>query len=388
MIPESVLNPARPHLFGMTVPEVIAHLGAHGIAATERDARRLLAHLVSAGRQDLDLVKPVKREILRSVDTLFDRQRLELVDRVADPFDNFVKYLFRSPDGALTEAVRIPLHKEGRFSVCLSSQVGCAMRCDFCATGRLGLTRNLAAWEMVAAFVAVRDEAPGRVSGAVFQGQGEPFHNYDEVIRAASILCDPCGGRISAQAITISTVGLVPQIHRYASEGHRFRLIVSLTSAIAERRRGLLPVAGRFSMDEVKGALRAYAESTGKRATVAWVLMGGVNHGEDELEALRELAREVPIRVNLIDVNVAADVRREADASPRSRTSEATSTSTPQACAVNDAREGGYRVATDDERSALLDGLEAASIPFIRRYSGGKNRHAACGMLAAQHASS
>jgi 23S rRNA (adenine2503-C2)-methyltransferase len=358
MIPESVVDPRRPHLFGMRVPEVVAHLARHGVSSTERDARRLLAHLVSMGKEDLELVKPIRKEIIRAVDTAFDRRRLELVERVTDPFDSFVKYLFRSPDGALTEAVRIPLHKEGRFSVCLSSQVGCAMRCDFCATGRLGLTRNLAAWEMVAAFMAVRDEVVregvGRVSGAVFQGQGEPFHNYDEVIRAASILCDPCGGRISAQAITISTVGLVPQIHRYAEEGHNFRLIVSLTSAVAERRRGLLPVAGRFSMDEVKGALRAYADSTGKRATVAWVLMGGLNHTDDELEGLRELARDVPIRLNLID--------------------------------VNDARDEGYRPATDEERHAFLDGLEAASIPFIRRYSGGKGRHAACGMLAAEHA--
>ncbi len=101
---------------------------------------------------------------------------------------------------ALSEAVRIPLHKPGCFSVCLSSQVGCAMGCTFCATGRLGLTRNLAAWEMVAACLTVRDEAPGRTTGVVFQGQGEPFHNYDEVIRAARVLSHPCGGKISAAA--------------------------------------------------------------------------------------------------------------------------------------------------------------------------------------------
>lgn len=353
MIPPSVVDPERPHLFGMRAPELASWLSERGVRASEGDARRILAHLISNGRRDLDLVKPVRREITRAIDARFDRQRLEIVERVTDPSDGFVKYLFRSPDGALTEAVRIPLHKEGRFTVCLSSQVGCAMRCDFCATGRLGLRRNLAAWEMIAAFVAVRDEAPGRVTGAVFQGQGEPFHNYDEVIRAASILCDPCGGRISAPAITISTVGLVPQIRRYARERHRFRLIVSLTSAVAERRRGLLPVAGRFSMDEVKDALREYAESTGNRATVAWVLMGGVNDGPDELEGLRELARDVPIRVNLIDVN-GASVQ-------------------------------GYRTSTDEERNTFVDGLDALSIPFIRRYSGGKARSAACGMLAAEH---
>lgn len=342
-----------PHLFGLRAHEVVAHLAEHGVAATEAEARRVLAHVVSRGEDDLDLPRPVKREVSAAIARHFDRRPLEIVERVTDPDDGFVKYLFRSPDGALTEAVRIPLHKPGCFSVCLSSQVGCAMRCDFCATGRLGLSRNLAAWEMVAAFRAVRDETPGRVTGAVFQGQGEPFHNYDEVIRAASILCDPCGGRISAPAITISTVGLVPQIRRYAREGHRFRLIVSLTSAVADRRRLLLPVAGRFSMEEVIDALREYASATGKRATVAWVLMGGVNHDASEIEQLRALSAEVPIRLNLID--------------------------------VNDARSDGYRRATPDELRTFVDDLSELSIPIIRRYSGGQNRHAACGMLSAQH---
>lgn len=345
----------RPHLFGVRASELVAHLAEHGVSATERDARRVLAHVISEGAGDLMPRKGVKRAVVDAIDQCFDRAPLEIVERVTDPFDKFVKYLFRSPDGALSEAVRIPLHKPGCFSVCLSSQVGCAMKCDFCATGRLGLTRSLAAWEMVAAFRAVRDEAEGRVTGAVFQGQGEPFHNYDEVIRAASILCDPCGGRISAQAITISTVGLVPQIRRYAREGHRFRLIVSLTSAVPDKRRSLLPVAGRFSMEEVADALREYAEASGKRPTVAWVLMGGVNHGDDEIAHLRALLETVPVRLNLID--------------------------------VNDAREGGYRRATDEERKAFLDRLQELSVPFIRRYSGGQGRHAACGMLAAQHSS-
>jgi 23S rRNA (adenine2503-C2)-methyltransferase len=344
----------RPHLFGLRDSEVVEHLARHGVRATDREARRVLGHLLSLGHATLDgMPRPISRRTREAIEQRFDWRPLELVERVTDPDDGFVKYLFRSPDGALTEAVRIPLHKEGCFTVCLSSQVGCAMRCDFCATGRLGLTRNLAAWEMVAAFRAVRDEAPGRVTGAVFQGQGEPFHNYDEVIRAASILCDPCGGRISAPAITISTVGLVPNIRRYAREGHRFRLIVSLTSAVPERRRRLLPVAGRFSMEEVAEALREYAESTGKRATVAWVLMGGVNHDRAEIEHLRALLAEVPLRLNLID--------------------------------VNDARPDGYRRATDEERRAFADDLQELAVPIIRRYSGGRNRHAACGMLAAKH---
>ena len=357
---------ARPHLFGMTPEDLCAALATRRIDCTITEARRLLGHVISEGRTDLVLRRPPRRAVLRAVDSLFDRERLEVLDRVKDGHDGFVKYLFRHRDGALTEAVRIPLEKPGRFTVCLSSQVGCAMRCAFCATGRLGLTRSLEAWEMVAALATVRDELATdpsldalrdsgvtlRVSGAVFQGQGEPFHNYDAVIQAARVLSNPCGGRITQEAITISTVGLVPQIERYAREGHVFRLIVSLTSAVEEKRKTLLPVAGRFSMRELVRVLREHQATLGKRITLAWVLMRGVNHGEDELDALSRELGDLSIRLNLIDVNDAT---------------------------------GTYEMATDEERIAFVGRLHAAGIATQRRYSGGKSEHAACGMLAAKH---
>ncbi len=317
----------------------------------------MLGHVISRGRDDLDMKRPPRRAVLEAIEACFDRRPLTIVDRVTDDFDGFVKLLFRHPDGALTEAVRIPLEKEGRFTACLSSQVGCAMRCTFCATGRLGLTRSLAAWEMVAAFRAVRkdvlaEDASRHLSGAVFMGQGEPFHNYEQVIAAAQILSEPCGGRIAKGAITISTVGLVPQIRRYARERQPYRLIVSLSSAIERKRQSLLPVAGRFSMDEVVEALREAYAADPKRVTLAWVLMRGVNDGDDELAALRERFASLPIRVNLIDVNDST---------------------------------GAFERVTDAERQELVGKLGAAGIAVQVRYSGGRNRHAACGMLAATH---
>lgn len=248
------------------------------------------------------------------------------------------------------EAVRIPLEKPGRFTVCLSSQVGCAMQCVFCATGRLGLARNLAAWEIVSALAHVRADAPGRVTGAVFMGQGEPLHNYDEVIRAARVLSHPAGGRIRAENIAISTVGLVPQMRRYTREGHPYRLVVSLTSAVGSKRKSLLPIAGRTPIEEVAAAIREHALATGDRITVAWVLLGGVNDGADEVEALRALLDGVPVRINLID--------------------------------VNDARPDGFRRSTDVERGRFRDLLQILRAPVVRRYSGGVARDAACGMLA------
>jgi len=313
----------KAHLFGMLPDDLSRHAAASGIALRDDEARRILARSISGERAPWR--KPIAKRTLAAVEAATDRAHLEVVERAEDPADGFVKYLLRSPDGALSEAVRIPLHATDRFSVCLSSQVGCAMGCVFCATGRLGFTRDLEAWEMVSAFAIVRDEAPGRVTGAVFQGQGEPFANYERVIQAARVLSHPCGGRIAARAITISTVGIVPQIRRYAREGHPYRLIVSLTSAVPETRRRLLPVAGRTDLADLAAALREYAAVARGRITIAWVVMAGINTSSAEVEALRSLLGDLPLRVNVID--------------------------------VNDAREDGFRRADDAERKALMDRL-------------------------------
>jgi 23S rRNA (adenine2503-C2)-methyltransferase len=340
--------------------DLAAHLRAHGVAVRDAEARRVLAHAVAHGRDGHPTSRPVPKSVERAIDALCDRRPLEIVERVTDPSDGFVKYLFRLHDGAVAEAVRIPLEKEGRFTVCLSSQAGCAMRCDFCATGRLGLTRSLEAWEIVAQFVHVRDEADVVVTGAVFQGQGEPLHNYENVMRAAEILAHPCGGRIASEAITISTVGLVPQMHRFARERRPYRLIVSLTSAIDERRRALVPVAAAWPVVELAEAVRAVQRASGSRITIAWVVLGGINTGAEEVEALRTLFAGVPLRLNLIDVNVDVD----------------------------DARPDGYRRATPAELAAFRDALRTLEVPVVRRYSGGAAKHAACGMLAATRLSS
>jgi len=346
------------HLYGMLPEDLASHLRAHGVGVRDAEARRIVAHAIAQGREGYPVSRPVPRAVEQAVGRLVDRTPLEIIERATDPSDGFVKYLFRLHDGAVVEAVRIPLEIEGRFTVCLSSQAGCAMGCTFCATGRLGLTRSLEPWEIVAQFIAVRDEActersrsaPGVVTGAVFQGQGEPLHNYESVIRAAAILSHPCGGRITSKAITISTVGLVPAIERYARERHPYRLIVSLTSAIDARRRELLPVAGAWPVADVANAIRAYQRSAGGRVTIAWVLLGGINTGRDEVEALRELFEDVPLRINLID--------------------------------VNDARPDGFRRATPDELADFRDALRTLEVPVVRRYSGGAAKHAACGMLA------
>jgi 23S rRNA (adenine2503-C2)-methyltransferase len=278
-----------------------------------------------------------------------DLTRLRVADRRLSAVDPFAKYLFEATDGRRFEAVRIPLERP-RFSVCVSSQAGCALACAFCETGRLGFERNLEAWEIVEQVLTIRRESRERpVTGVVFQGQGEPLQNYDNVLRAAAVLRDPCGGRIAGDRITLSTVGLLPMIERYTDEGHPYRLILSLTSAFGEKRARLVPIGRSYDVPELVAAMKRHAARHGGRVNLAWVLMSGVNTGPEEARELGRLFRGVPVRLSIIDVN---------DPS------------------------GAFRRAHDAERGRFLSALSEEGLAFVRRYSGGPDIHAACGMLA------
>ncbi|MFN7133199.1 MAG: radical SAM protein, partial [Myxococcales bacterium] len=199
-------------------------------APTEEERRKVFAAIHAHGRDVAGLrdVRRVRRPVLDLAQT-GEIARLEVVER-RKALDGFVKYLFRSPRGGEFEAVRIPIFDE-KHVVCISSQVGCALACDFCQTGRLGFKRNLATWEMVEQIRIIREEAELPVRGIVFMGMGEPLLNYDNVVRAAAIFSSPAGYSIGARTITVSTAGVVPAIHRYIREEQPYRLAFSVTSA-------------------------------------------------------------------------------------------------------------------------------------------------------------
>jgi 23S rRNA (adenine2503-C2)-methyltransferase len=313
------------------------------------DARRIVGAVIGRDRPLRD-ARNVRREVLDRVDALARGGDLVEVERV-DARDGFRRYLYALPDGARVEAVRIPLY-DTHHVVCLSSQAGCALACAFCATGDLGLVRSLESWEIVRQLMKVRADSTLPVTGAVFMGQGEPFHNYDAVLDAAYALCDPAGARIDARRISISTAGIVPMIRRYTAEGHKFRLCVSLNAAIPEKRRALMPVERGFPLDELVDAIREHAARRG-RVTLEYVMIAGVNVGEEDAAALGRLLAGVPVRLNPI--------------------------------AVNDAT-GRFRAPDEEEWKAFRDALarELPGQPIVRRYSGGQDEHAACGMLASR----
>jgi 23S rRNA (adenine2503-C2)-methyltransferase len=337
-----------PHLRDHTPEALAARWPGLGLPL----ARRVVSRLVHQDADDLQGVRGLSRVMARALVEGGRTTRLFVVDRRRSAVDPFVKYLFRSPtDAATFETVRIPLEKP-RYSVCVSTQVGCALACAFCETGRRGFSRNLEPWEMVEQVLTVRREAGDRpVTGAVFQGQGEPFQNYDNVLRAAALLRHPCGARIGADRITISTVGLVPQIRRYTDEGHPYRLMLSLTSAFSEKRGALVPATRAHDVPELAAAMRRHASARGGPIALAYVLIAGWNTGEDEARELGRLFRGHKVRLSVIDVNDPA---------------------------------GRYRRAPDEERGRFFAALAAEGISIVRRYSGGPDIHAACGMLASR----
>lgn len=215
--------------------------------------------------------------------------------------DGTRKYLWRLADGVTVESVGIP--SGDRLTVCFSTQAGCAMGCTFCATGKDGLVRSLDAGEMAAQVALVASDMKMRASNAVAMGQGEPFVNYDETIKALHILNDADALGIGARHITVSTSGIVPGIWKFAGEPEQFTLAVSLHSAVQATRDAMMPGLKKYPLSELRGALVHYTEKTDRRPTLEFALVAGVNDTRREIDALIAFCRGLMVHVNLIPVN-------------------------------------------------------------------------------------
>jgi 23S rRNA (adenine2503-C2)-methyltransferase len=217
--------------------------------------------------------------------------------------DGTRKRLYRLADGQLIESVLMP-YDDDRRTACISSQAGCAMGCVFCATGQMGFARQLHSVEIFeqAMRFARELEAEGeRLSNVVLMGMGEPFHNYDATLHAVRRLMSDLG--IGARHITISTVGLAPQIRRFADEGLQVTLAVSLHKATDDERTELLPVNKRWNLDELMSACRYYVEQTGRRMTFEWAAIAGQNDTPHEAYKLGNLLKGLLCHVNIIPLN-------------------------------------------------------------------------------------
>lgn len=214
------------------------------------------------------------------------------------------KFLFSLADGKAIEVVL--MHYRRRRTACISTQVGCAMGCSFCATGRMGFGRHLSAGEIVeqvlyiSRHLAIQDD---RLTNVVVMGMGEPFHNYEATAEAIARLSDHRGFNFGARRFTVSTVGLVPMIERFGEELGQVNLAVSLHAATDALRDELIPINRKYPLGLLIGACREHVRRTGRRITFEWALIQGVNDGPDQAQALCGLVEGLNCHVNLIPLN-------------------------------------------------------------------------------------
>ncbi|TVR03030.1 MAG: 23S rRNA (adenine(2503)-C(2))-methyltransferase RlmN [Deltaproteobacteria bacterium] len=264
-------------------------------------ARQLWAWLhnrrVSDFEEMTDLSKAFRQRL--SDGARIDALRLESVHEASD---GTRKILWRTDADAVIESVWIPT--PNRVTLCISSQVGCAINCQFCLTARMGLRAHLNTAEIVDQVVQVRRmyEEERRLTNVVFMGMGEPLHNPDNVIPATRILYDRQGLDLSARRITLSTSGLVPQIRRFGAES-RARLAVSLNATTNEVRDWIMPINRRYPLEELMSALESFPLRKGERITFEYVLLKDVNDSLDDARRILRLTAHIPCKINLIPFN-------------------------------------------------------------------------------------
>lgn len=223
--------------------------------------------------------------------------------------DTTRKFLFRLGDGNLVESVLIPAspalygERSDRRTICVSTQVGCAYGCKFCASGLDGFSRNLDASEIVQQLLAVEKATGERIDNVVFMGMGEPLANFANVVRAIRIINAPWGLEIGARHITVSTSGLAPQIRKLADEPLQSRLAISLHGATDEVRNRIMPVNRKFNLTTLLGACDYYASKKKQRIYFEYILIAGINDSEEQAHLLAGHARRIGARINLIPYN-------------------------------------------------------------------------------------
>ncbi len=241
-----------------------------------------------------------KRQLLKDK---FQIGLLKVASHQISKRDGTQKFLFELPDGQVVESVLMCFEDRDNLTACISSQVGCAVGCPFCATGKLGLKRNLTAAEIVDQVMTIQRITGKKISNLVFMGQGEPLHNLNNLLGAINIFRDSVG--IGVRHITVSTSGLVPQIIELGKTKMQINLAISLHSPDQILRERLVPIAKRWNLYDLMNSLKEYFELTGRRITFEYTLLKGINDSEEMARALSDLVRDLPFPclINLIPYN-------------------------------------------------------------------------------------
>lgn len=256
------------------------------------------------------------------------------------------KFLLECQDGKRIESVLMKENK--RVTICISSQVGCALACEFCATGTMGIIRNLKVGEIVAQYLSLSKESKTPITNVVFMGMGEPFLNYDNVLKSADLLNDPSGINLGARHITISTAGIVPGINKFSKEKRRYKLAISLNGSTQEQRLKTMPIAKKYPLIELIGSALEYYYNTKKFLTFEYVLLSGINDSPEDARQLIKILNDFPCKLNVIPYNEIG---------------------------------GKFKRPNDDRINGFLDNFKNVPFTVTTRWSKGSDINAGCGQL-------
>lgn len=338
---------SRVPLVGLTAQEIAERLAPREDARWR--AKQIAKWVYGKAVADFDAMRDLPATLRAELAEAFTVDPLT-VARHAKSSDGVEKLLVHRGDGQVYECVLLPY--EDRVSCCLSSQVGCPMGCTFCATGLGGFDRNLSAAEIVGQYLLLQRLTTRRIGHVVFMGMGEPLLNLDNVVKAIGLLHDEVG--LSLRHITVSTVGLVPQIRKLSQTGLPIHLALSLHAARDEVRERLMPVNKKWPVAEVVSAMRAHQKATGRKVTFEVLLIADVNDSTEDAAAMSRLVRGFPCIVNLIPFNYVDT-------------------------------EQGFRRPSANRIRAFRGVLESAGVTVTQRVERGHDIAAACGQLAGEH---
>ena len=285
------------NIYGLTIEEMEDYFVSLGSKKFHAD--QLFSWLYEKRVNDYSEITNIKKELLEQVKSSYSIDKLKIVSIEKDI--DVCKYLFELYDGEHFEAV-LMRHDYGN-SICVSSQVGCNMGCRFCESGRRKKVRNLETYEMVLQIMMIEEELGERISHVVVMGIGEPFDNYDNLVRFLKIINHPKGMAIGARHITVSTCGIVPKIKEFSNLGLQFNLAISLHAPNNEIRDMIMPINKAYPLDKLIPVLEEYYNNTNRRITFEYVLLEGINDSETCALELSKLVRNLNCYINLIPYN-------------------------------------------------------------------------------------
>jgi 23S rRNA (adenine2503-C2)-methyltransferase len=300
---QSALLDNKTSLFGMDLSQLEDFVLANGLEKFR--AKQIYKWLYSKNTRDIDAITDLSkktREVLKEKAVLGN---LKLVQREISS-DGTEKYLFETQNGDKIESVLMFFDDQDSYSACISSQVGCAVACPFCATGTLGFKKNLSSSEVAEQIQFMQNLSGQKINNVVYMGQGEPLNNYDNMIGSIKILREHLG--IGVRHITISTSGIIPKIDALAQENLQITLALSLHDPIDTDRDFLVPVNKKWPVFEVVDALKRYYQKTKRRVTIEYIMIQDLNDSDEKAQLLGELVQDLHCNINLIPYN-ATDVK-------------------------------------------------------------------------------